>query len=293
MLAKVAGGQETHGLPPGFYILAFWATFFPGAILAGLAAPAVWRSRAEPGCRFLLAWLLPSWIAFELVPTKLPHYVLPLYPALAILIAGAVDAHALSRNRWLVRGTVWWFILMAAISIALIALQIGLGQGLWLLAWAFAAAAVIFALSAWLLYRVDGAETSLLRAAAGSIMLAIAAHGATFPAMRSVFPAVALANYVRNAGCASPAVMAAGYYEPSLVFLAGTDTVEGGGGAAADFLRGGPCRFALVDNRQERAFVQRADAIGLRYAPGPRVEGYNISGGRAVTIAIYRSERPS
>ena len=27
------------------------------------------------------AWVVPAWIAFELVPTKLPHYVLPLYPA--------------------------------------------------------------------------------------------------------------------------------------------------------------------------------------------------------------------
>ena len=92
-------------MPPGFYFLAFWVTFFPGAMLAGLAAPAVWRARAEPGCKFLLAWIVPSWIVFELVPTKLPHYVLPLYPAIAILIAGVVDGHALSQNRWLVRGT--------------------------------------------------------------------------------------------------------------------------------------------------------------------------------------------
>jgi 4-amino-4-deoxy-L-arabinose transferase-like glycosyltransferase len=29
---------------------------------------------------------------FELVPTKLPHYVLPLYPALALLTAGGLLA---------------------------------------------------------------------------------------------------------------------------------------------------------------------------------------------------------
>ncbi len=88
LLAKVESGQESHGVPPGFYFLLFWVTFFPGAMLAGLAAPAVWRARGEPGARFLLAWLVPSWIVFELVPTKLPHYVLPLYPAIAILIVG-------------------------------------------------------------------------------------------------------------------------------------------------------------------------------------------------------------
>src|SRR5262249_48046581 len=77
MLSKVATGQESHGRPPGFYLLLFWVTFFPGAILAGLATPAVWRSRREPGAKFLLAWTLPAWIVFELVATKLPHYVLP------------------------------------------------------------------------------------------------------------------------------------------------------------------------------------------------------------------------
>ncbi len=80
MLAKVTSGQEAHGAPPGYYLLLFWVTFWPGAVLAGLAAPAVWKARREPGARFLLAWLIPSWLVFEAVMTKLPHYVLPLYP---------------------------------------------------------------------------------------------------------------------------------------------------------------------------------------------------------------------
>ena len=43
---------------------------------------------------------------------------------------------------------------------------------------------------------------------------------------------------------------------------------------AADFLREGGCRFAFVEARQERAFALRAEAIGLRYARGPRIDGY-------------------
>lgn len=291
MFAKVAGGQETHGMPPGFYFVAFWETFFPGAMLAGLAAPAVWRARTEPGCKILLAWIVPSWIAFELVPTKLPHYVLPLYPALAILIAGVVDSHALSTNRWLVRGTIWWFILMMAVALLLIALQIIVGQKLNLWTWSFAAAAVIFSLFAWLLYQVDGAEASLMRAVAASLMLSLAAYGATFPGLRGLFPSVSLANYMHSANCADPIAVTAGFHEPSLVFLAGTNTNHGVGSSAADFLLGGPCRFAFIESHQERAFVQRADAIGLRYTTGPRIEGFNINGGQAVNIATYRSER--
>ena len=58
----------------------------------------------------------------------------------------------------------------------------------------------------------------------------------------------------------------------------GSCFVFGQGSTAADFLLGGPCRFAFVESRQERAFVQRAEAIGLRYTPGPHIEGFNING---------------
>src|SRR3984885_5509373 len=109
MLSKL-GAQESHGAPPGVYLLLFWVTFWPGAPLAVMAAPAVWRARREPGAQFLLAWLIPSWIVFELVLTKLPHYVLPLYPAIAILTIGALERRVLSRSSWLMRGAAWWVI---------------------------------------------------------------------------------------------------------------------------------------------------------------------------------------
>src|SRR5438445_39912 len=98
MLSKLAA-QESHGAPPGLYLLLFWVTFWPGAPLAGMAAPAVWRARREPGAQYLLAWLIPSWIVFEAVLTKLPHYVLPLYPAIAILTVGALERRVLSRAK--------------------------------------------------------------------------------------------------------------------------------------------------------------------------------------------------
>ncbi len=85
-------------------------------------------------------------------------------------------------------------------------------------------------------------------------------------------------------------VATAGYQEPSLVFLVGTETRMVDGTDAAEFLRAGGCRFALVEARHERAFLRRADAIGLRYAPPQRFEGFNYSVGRAVSIAVYRSE---
>jgi 4-amino-4-deoxy-L-arabinose transferase-like glycosyltransferase len=137
MLGKVASAQEAHGAPPGLYFVLFFATFYPGSILAGLAAPAVWRVRREPAAKFLLAWLVPSWIVFELVVTKLPHYVLPLYPAIAILISGAVESKVLSQRPWLVRGAVWWFIAPILISVAVVALAIVVARDPAFPAWPF------------------------------------------------------------------------------------------------------------------------------------------------------------
>src|SRR5579863_6509243 len=173
MLAKVASSQEAHGAPPGLYVILFFATFFPASMLAGLAAPAVWAVRREPAARFLLAWLVPSWIVFELVVTKLPHYVLPLYPAIAILIAGAVESNVLSHRPWLVRGAAWWFIAPILISIGAVTFAIIVARDPAFPAWPFFAVAIICGLFAWLLYEADGAERSLLRATAGMVMLAI------------------------------------------------------------------------------------------------------------------------
>jgi hypothetical protein len=107
-----------------------------------------------------------------------------------------------------------------------------------------------------------------------------------------LFPAVELADDVRQADCESPMVATAGYHEPSLVFLVGTDLRHTDGAGAADFLSAGGCRFAFVEKGEERSFVKRAEALGVRYALGPRVDGINTSGGRRISIAIFRAAGP-
>ena len=290
MLSKIFSGQESHGAPPGFYFLLFWLTFWPGSVLAGLAAPAVWQARREPGARFLLAWLIPSWLVFEAVMTKLPHYVLPLYPAIAILIAGVLEADRLVTARWLVRGTVGWFIFPVAVAVIVVVGFVTIAHDPGIVAWPFAMAAAIAGLFAWWLYEVDGAERALLRGALASVFISITVYAVTFPSLTALFPSALIAETVSASGCSKPQLASTGYYqEPSLVFLAGTDTRFTDAAGAAEFLRDGPCRFALIDARSERSFVQRANAIGLRYALKQRIDGYNISNGQAVALALFRS----
>ena len=292
LLSKVLSGQEAHGAPPGYYFVLFWLTFWPGAALAGMSAPAVWAARREPATKFLLAWAVPSWIVFELVVTKLPHYVMPLYPPIAILIAGVVDSRALSRKPWLQRGAVWWFLLPVLAGIVMIVAPILLGRQFVLLAWPLIGAAAVLGFLAWRLIAADGAEPALLRAIAAAILTWVAAFSLVIPALTQLFPSVALARVLRDSACAAPAAAAVGYHEPSLVFLAGTQTRLTDAFGAAEFLRGGDCRFAFIEARQERSFTQRAEAIGLRYAGGPRIDAINISTGRPITIAVFRSRGP-
>jgi hypothetical protein len=157
------------------------------------------------------------------------------------------------------------------------------------LAWPFGAAAMVFGFMAWRYYASDGPEQSLVRAAAAAILIMITVVGIIAPSLRPLFPSALIARALPLQGCDYHLVASAGYHEPSLVFLVGTSTRLTDGAGAADLLREGYCRFALVEARQERAFVQRAEAIGLRYAPGPRIEGFNTNSGRSISIAIYRS----
>ena len=290
MLSKIASPMESHGAPPGLYFALFWATFWPGAAMAGMAAPAVWRARREPGAQFLLAWAVPAWIIFELVITKLPHYVLPLYPAIAILIVGALERRVLSHIPWIVRGSAWWFAFPLIASVGSIVAAIVLLRQPEFLAWPFAAGAMIFGLFAWWLYDDHRAERSLLNAVGASWFVAVCIYGVVLPSLSPLFPSVQIARALRSVECVGPAAAAAGFQEPSLVFMVGTSTLLTNGSGAADFLLQGSCRYALIEAREERSFAQRAEAIGLRYAIGERIEGYNISQGRAISVAVFRSE---
>jgi len=215
--------------------------------------------------------------------------VLPLYPAIAILTVGALERRVLSRS-WLRRGAAWWFAIPAVTSVIAVVGAITLTRQPVFLAWPFVAVALILGLFAWWLYDDNRAERSLLNAVAAAMFMAVAVYGVVVPALTPLFPSAEIAHALRNVVCVGPKAAAAGFHEPSLVFMTDTSTVLTDGSGAADFLGQGSCRFALVEGRSERGFVQRAEAIGLRYNVAARVDGYNISQGKAISIAIFRSE---
>jgi hypothetical protein len=109
--------------------------------------------------------------------------------------------------------------------------------------------------------------------------------GLTQPVLQSLKLSPRLAASVSTAGCADPAVATLGYREPSLVFLAGTklDMVETAADAAA-FLKQPGCRIAFIDSRFAERFESARAAAGLNLRRTASVSGFNINGGRRVSI---------
>ncbi len=295
LLGKVSQGDDSHGGPPGYHTLALLLTFWPATALLGLAIAAGWRYRRQPAVIFLLGWLVPSWLIFELIATKLPHYILPTFPALAILTAlGVRDAASLlsGKGRYLhllariafVIGTV---LLIAAPFYA--ATEMGAAVvTFWNLAAAvLGVASLVFVL--WLTRKPTIDKVAV--AAIAPVAFVAAVFGGALPELDAMWPSRSL-SYVasRIEGCEDLAFATAGYREPSNVFYLGTDTrLTDGAGAAALLNEVPACGVAMVDRREEEAF--RAGLAGAGVRPLATVRGYNVSKGRELEITVYvRSE---
>jgi 4-amino-4-deoxy-L-arabinose transferase-like glycosyltransferase len=90
VVRRTTTGLEQHGGPPGYHLATIWVFFLPWSLLLPLALVTAWKHRHLPLVRFALAAVIGPWLMFEVVRTKLPHYMLPTYPFLAILVADAV-----------------------------------------------------------------------------------------------------------------------------------------------------------------------------------------------------------
>ena len=289
MLGKVAEGQEKHWGPPGLYLLIFFGTYWPAAAFAAMAIPFAWVRRREPQVLFLLAWIVPSWIVFEAVPTKLPHYVLPLYPAITALLLLAVVNGGVDRFR---RGAVATALLVVLVPLALIGVIIGanwsLDGTLPYLALPFLLLTLLVAADVVAAFRRSDFEGALWRCVLASLLLGAGVYGFAIESLRSFKLSPRLAEAARSVGCADPAVMTVGYREPSLVFLTGTHLAMGvDGAAAAAFLSQPGCRIAFVEARHGAGFQAAIAKAGLTPRLITTIHGFNLNGGRRLEMAVY------
>jgi 4-amino-4-deoxy-L-arabinose transferase-like glycosyltransferase len=287
-LAKILGAQEAHGAPPLYYLGMAFLTFWPGSLFLAPAVIGGWARRAEPASRFLMAWLVPAWVVLELVPTKLPHYALPLYPALALLAAGAVTDPPPLR-RWSrcagIAGTVLWSLATLFLAAALVALPINIGAGL--MPTGIAGAILIVGLAAALFFcRRDLAPTVALLTGLGLAFVTAASF--VVPSLDGLWLSRSAASLVaEHPPAAGTKLTVIGYNEPSLVFLLRDDLTAGMADAPVSV--GGE---ALVSGRLDAAFHQHLATLGLAAQPLGSVSGIDYSDGERMTLTLYRIAAP-
>jgi len=293
MLAKIWHGQNRGILLPGLHLLAFLAVFFPFSLFALLAIPDTLKNYKKPAVQFCLGWIVPTWIIFELSLTKLPHYTMPLYPAIALLSAKALlDGYPVlaekDRRWWVALVIGLWTMLGTAGTLGFILLPL-LTEQVWNIPQIIAGAILILTQGACLFLLFQRKTSSVVVMTLGSLIFITCTIGITLPNLDHLWisrQAVQMAE--KLSPCDDLHIVSAAYNEPSLIFLAGTDTVITVDGAtAADELKQNPCAVALIDAERKPTFLSAFSIAEAHPVPMGKIEGLNSGHGKSSELTVY------
>jgi 4-amino-4-deoxy-L-arabinose transferase-like glycosyltransferase len=288
LLPKLLGVDEQHGGPPGYYLATGMIMGWPATLLLGLAVPFAWRNRTHPVVRFCLAWIVPTWIFYELMPTKLPHYTLPTYPACAMLMAAALAAVP----ERLMSGRKPWSTLLwggVAIGCGAFALAVPLILDNRVTLWAVVAA--ICALGSLVAVRYAWQQrwaSAFAAALAGALLWSSAMLQFVLPETKAMWLSQRVAEAVsRVTPRADLPVAVSGYAEPSLVFLLGTNTRLVDGAGAADHIADHRGAIAAVSEDSFAAFAARLAERDVVARDLDKVAGFDYVWGVFRTLTLY------
>jgi 4-amino-4-deoxy-L-arabinose transferase-like glycosyltransferase len=271
--------EEGHPLPRRRQI--------PGWLVAVLCG---WRGANAPGLKFAVCWLVPTWLVFEILPTKLVHYTLPAVPALAMLMAAALRAPLgnISRAVGAVLSALAGVLLAGLVGYLYSAhgdpsdLPVTILTALLFLAAGGVGAALVMRKTA---------ATALVAAGVLGILAHAALVGLFVPRLEPLLLSPRLEKALERAdlaprGGAPGPVAVTGYAEPSMIFLLGTTTeLADPAGAAQAVAEGRP---AVVEGRQEKAFQAAMAALGQAVRPAGVVDGFDYSDGDKERLTLYR-----
>jgi 4-amino-4-deoxy-L-arabinose transferase-like glycosyltransferase len=278
---KLASGDDAHWGPPGLHLLLLPVLLLPAVAAVPGALRRAWRERTAPATRFLLAWIIPSWIVFEAAPTKLPHYTLPLYPAVCLLAAAWLwrrDRGAIGRVSALLPVVV--AVLLAGV---LAGLPVFLHQPIWLGVPSVLAALFVAGVWCWRRCGWEAELRTCLIALACMPLFYWASLGLEIPSLAPLWiaPRVVAALPPGRLG-------AVGFAEPSLMFLAGTGTEFLPARIAADALASREVATLLVGDRDLPAVLDALRQRGVTPAQVAQISGFNYSRGRVVTLTLLQ-----
>jgi 4-amino-4-deoxy-L-arabinose transferase-like glycosyltransferase len=224
---------------------------------------------------------------FELLPTKLVHYPLPAYPALALLAgAGLVTAYEQDWKKLRLGGALLYLlgvvVLGGICAYASTYMPGDAGAGG---RRAIQTALVMAVFFIPLLALLVSARRPALAAVAGiaaSIVFAVTARERIAPEARTLFVSQEASDALMRAGL-HPRLTSVGYNEPSFIFLTRTDTVLAKGNDAPRVAF--PGQAVIVEGRERETFERSLAVRNWAFLPaGPPVEGLDYSNGDRVSL---------
>jgi len=213
--------MEGHKGFPGFYLLSLLLGLFPWTgILIGTLIHSVWRPsllKQQPMRAFLISWIGVFFIFFTIARTQLPNYMLPVMPALILLMAMWLrDTAQETVNRYLL----WSAGIISA------ALLIGGGFALqhqWPGDWYYAFSFLPVLLAVLIAWRQQ--EKSLQLITAGMVMMVIILASWALPGIDRHKASRTLAQSAAEAGYAKGSLAGYRYFQPSMLFYHGNNTL--------------------------------------------------------------------
>jgi len=301
LLPKLASGQESHGAPPGTYVLTILLLMFPVSIFLGSFSRTnaqFWRSDAT---KFCFVWFVGYWFVIELIPTKLPHYILPILPALIMLIGRAVFL-PVSLLKWRRITEVIIFVISALSGVLLLsaglwgAAKLGAENGGFAFAFVLFALLLIFGIFAFGFKWIRDDSTQIIKR--GQVVLVASILGIAFNCvlfsgiignLKSIHIASLIEQELEALAIDANIIALAGYHEPSAVFTLGEEILLLSANEAALLLAEAPEATIIVESRHLKQFQTAALKLDIPTHQLSKVDGFNISKGQFVELYFISS----
>lgn len=289
LLPKLRGGHESHGKPPLFHLLILPLTFWPASLFLWQAGVYAFYHRHNRTVKFLLAWIFPTWIFFEIMPTKLPQYVLPVFPAIAVLCALAIreSGNTIKPSGFLRVLQILWGLLSLGLAFAFPLLSYFLLRHWTLTSFSLAGGITILTLAAIYFAR----QGLFQRASLVVLLMAVFSYPLIFttflPQLKPLWLTTSLAELIdRKSLSKEKPLLVVDFEEPSLVFQFNTQTVQFAKALAVKkILQQEPARIAVVEPLVFQNWMEEKMKLFLL----GRCEGYNYSKGKWLEMFIVKS----
>lgn len=315
---KLISAQESHPGPPGYYLATIWITLWPTCLLLlpgfAFAIRAVRNGKGSDapvikGMRLCLAWVVPYWVLIEFMPTKLPHYALPLFPALCTMAAiAAVTLLNVKEFSILRRVNAGLFLIISALLIAAIMAgqtfygpsEISEALYVYMIGGIAGLCAIIASFALW----QSKMKLALMTAGLAAVVMSVPTYQLILPNLTKLRVTDQIVTSFKEQNIilprhGGPAIVSPHFTEPSLVYHLGGSIDVTDKEDLFDMKALSKGRVIILDYEREdtkakiAAIRMAAEKSQICIKIAPRFKGVNYSKGDDVDIAIIRAVKCS